>query len=435
MESRPIMSSALAVALEGLVQSHEEECSELYPATKLPIVTPPPRTALGRFLGFSDAAYEVQARLRGHILPSYRQWVQGWGDLDNANRMLECFRDVVVPQHDANELLPSVKLTMSSNSYSASIRLFEGEFISPLAEFLPAESRTVRFQVVLPEGQPRAVMVMAQGTADETFMYRRKTVAEPLSRRGVACILPMAPYYGHRRAHGQRLWFLRTFGELVTQVYGSCSEALVLLDWAHKQFPQALLGMSGLSMGAGIAYTVGAVARYDLAVSPLLACHSGSVIASGHLKHELALEALIPSAGPQDMSKEDVRQLVVDTLDAMAAPAVASVVENTWRKLGRKHVNFLCSTDDGLVPPESGIRTFEHARAHVDPEAELHWTPGGHISSCAGARWLFGGVVLRSFKRLARTFCQPDGCASVPSCKHADWLLKLDRSLTNKSAL
>jgi len=421
-----------AAVLQPLSQSNDEVRADLLESVQFPVVTPPPSTLLGRVLGLPDAAYPMQAWLRVQILPSWRQWVQGWGDIDNTNRMMQHFLESVVPQHDTAELLPRARLTISCDGSARCRRLLEGELTSPLAEFLPRESRQTKFQVVLPEGQPRAVVVLAQGTADETFIYRRKTVAEPLARHGVACILPMAAYYGPRRPNGQRLWYLRTFCELVNQVYASSSEALVLLDWAHKQFPQALLGMSGMSMGAGVAYTVGAIARYDLAVSPLLACHSASVLASGRLEHELALDALTPCAGgPQQTSKEEVKHLVIDTLDAMAAPAVASVVENTERKMGRKHLVFLCGADDGFVVPESGIKTFEHARVQIDPEAELHWTPGGHISSYAGARWLFADVILRSLERVARMYYRPGGCEYLQGCPHLAW----DRSKSLRSAL
>lgn len=374
------------------------------PASILPRAVPRP-TTLSWLLGLPDVAYGCQAYLKRYMAPSLRHWTGGWGDLTLAKKVFEESK-VQIATHNAGPEGFAGLVTLSEPvAASANLQVLEGSFGSPLKACLPEESVAVPFQAILPPGEPRAVVVICAGTGDESFLYRRKALAEPLAKHGIASLLPMMPFYGPRRRHGQRLFYLTTFCDIMVQCYAGCSENMALLDWARMRWPRALLGITGMSHGAGATFATALFANHNLAVAPLLIPTSPAVLATGSLEHELAFDALGAAtlARPTGPSWEEVRAIVVDTLETAVNPINnPELPPHPPRGAHIKCAVVVSALSDSFVLPEWSSTAFERVREKMDPDAELHWVPGGHVSSFAVARWAFTGHILKSFDRLER---------------------------------
>jgi hypothetical protein len=198
------------------------------------------------------------------------------------------------------------------------------------------------------------------------------------------------------------MFYLKTMSDLVLQCVVGCSENTCLLDWARVQYPNALLGIAGMSHGAGAAVATATHAHHDLAVVPLLVPSSPSVLATGSLEYELALDALGATRRQGAPTWDDVRNVVVDTLEDVLGPTGGDTVKPPARGTFTRCVVAACAANDGMVLPERGKAAIDRARDLLDPDAELHWVPGGHTSSFLLARWLFPKVILRSLRRLEK---------------------------------
>lgn len=153
-------------------------------------------------LGASDHLYPLTTRYKPAAL---RFFNDGFGDLDNLERSIDFFREWL--EADGPE---TTEINQLSTDFSRRQHTMSGSFSSPVAAFLPAESRDVPFTLLLPRGgPPRAVVLLLPGTADQTFLYRRLMFAPPLLNAGIACLIAQAPFYGERRPAGQVLHYLR----------------------------------------------------------------------------------------------------------------------------------------------------------------------------------------------------------------------------------
>jgi len=363
----------------------------------------PPSSRTGWLLGLLDAVYVVPSYLKKLCVPSLRHWTDGWGDLTSAKQVYSEARDILKLHAQGPQYYAAHVNIHNHSSCGEGCTVLKGSFKSPLQACLPEETAMVPFQAVLPPGEPWAVVVICAGTADETFLYRRKALAEPLLLHGVACLLPMMPFYGPRRRRGQRLFYLKTFMDLMLQCYAGASENNLLLDWARVHYPHALLGLVGMSHGAGAAVASAAYAHHDLAVVPLLLPTSPAVLATGSLEHDLALDALGAGHCQGAPSWDDVRDVVVDTLESAMGPEAGGEVSPPARGVFVRCVVAACAANDRFVLPEWGTKALNRVKETLDPEAELHWVPGGHVSSFLIARWLFIRLVLRGLLRLQQT--------------------------------
>ena len=118
-----------------------------------------------------------------------------------------------------------------------------GSFLSPLAEYLPPEARRARFQLIShaqPGAPVRGCVLHFAATADQTFVLRRRLLAEPLLRRGIVSLLLMPAYYGQRRPAGQALHLTRTLHDFCLLTHSMIAEGYSLMDW----LPAHLTGSS-----------------------------------------------------------------------------------------------------------------------------------------------------------------------------------------------
>lgn len=180
------------------------------------------------------------------------------------------------------------------------VRRWHGRFMSPTPE-LPVECKPGRFELLLPDTPHSAlgsvpVCVYLPGTGDEGFAFRR-WFALPLVRQGIGALILQTPFYGRRRAHGQRFCFLHTVTDQIRMNLGTVEESLGLLAWLQEQGP-APIGVMGYSQGGYTAAYVAATAKRALAVAIEAAGVCGGTVMSQHHVHRAvdwkALAATLP---------------------------------------------------------------------------------------------------------------------------------------------
>jgi len=366
---------------------------------------------LSWLLGLLDRLYCFPAIAKKYLLPFLRHWTYGWGDMEAVKKLPDVFCEAWKKHEQGPEFWGSqVQFpieNVDSKIASSANQVLHGTFQSPLHAFMPPACAQVPFEVVLPAGEPWAVVVLCAGTADDTYIYRRKAWAEPLLKHGVACILPTNCFYGPRQRKGQKLFFLNTFVDLVIQFHAGVTEGLVLLDWARLRFPKALLGISGMSFGGGTAWICAKLAQHDLAVVPMLAPASGAALASGALIHDLALECL---ADGGQMSHEEIVKTVIQLCEDRHSVCSFHVAWGRLASAGYKEKRKKCVTcvnaaHDGIVVPESSKKALEDMQRYMDPQTRCHWISGGHITCMVNPRRTVH-FVLEGLQRLERESAQ-----------------------------
>lgn len=142
-----------------------------------------------------------------------------------------------------------------------------GSFQSPLAGYLPIESREAKFELCLPEA-PRAVVLLFSGIGDQSRMFRRIMLARSLLQKRIGVLLITPPCYGERKPKDQWLHFLSSVESLLMQSMALNAETLVLLEWLRLFLPTTvLLGVCGLSWGGTMAACAGALWDGPIAIT------------------------------------------------------------------------------------------------------------------------------------------------------------------------
>jgi len=351
-------------------------------------------TYWSKALGFADtlASYGLQVK----PFPSHRFFTDGWGDLTRVDASRE-FTFGFVNDYNCRRL-PAIEIDLGKDVSVAGGLAREGHFETPMARFLPAEARDCAFELLVPHGPVRAVVIHFPGTGDQSYAFRRHALAAPLLSAGVASLLPMPAFYGSRRPQAQQMHYISTVSDFCLQSSAVIVEGLWLLDWAERQFPGALLCVTGLSWGGAMAGSIGSIARrQDLAIVPALPSGSPAVLVTGALRCEVAMASLAGGGSCEEAERELLDLLMaINITDLMASTAATA-----HGAVGSKVVLQVSAAHDAFVQPKDALELFEHLSPLDSSSGECAWVPGGHVSSFAAARALFPGRVLTALQRLA----------------------------------
>lgn len=250
----------------------------------------------------------------------------------------------------------------------------DATFPSPCSDDLPVGAGTARLRWLAPARATtgRAIVVLA-ASREEGFAWRER-IWGPLAReQGVDVLLLENPYYGARRAPGQRSASLATVADQLRMNLATIGEVAWLLRWLGRARPDARVAVTGFSMGGAIAALVGALVREDrpFAVVPVAAGLSPAPIYTvGLLARSVAWSALAREAG----GTENARRTLAELLDHASLGRLPSPVSSDAAIV-------VGCTRDGFVPRVETEALARHWRA------ELRWIEGGHVSGLAlGAR-------------------------------------------------
>eukprot|EP00928_Gymnodinium_smaydae_P082124 TRINITY_DN65535_c0_g1_i1.p1 TRINITY_DN65535_c0_g1~~TRINITY_DN65535_c0_g1_i1.p1 ORF type:complete len:401 (+),score=37.69 TRINITY_DN65535_c0_g1_i1:128-1330(+) len=273
-------------------------------------------------------------------------------------------------------------------------RIYDGTFLSPVADYLPEEVRTCHIRFVVPDGPVRGVVVHTAATNTEDYVSRQK-LAEPLVEHGIASIIMIVPYYGVRRAHGQTSSKLLTVADYQLQNLAVVYEGVAILRWLHAKYPWAPLGVTGISWGGAMAACIGVASRMSVACVPCLGSTSPAVMVTGIINWQLDWRKLMDEqAHTLEQSKSaleaEFRGITLQTLvDTAPSPKVTipSMVQ-------------VSALDDYFVEAWEGQELYD-ALSRACKRHSLRWVDGGHVASFVRADADFITAIVKAFDDMA----------------------------------
>jgi dienelactone hydrolase len=297
---------------------------------------------------FLDLAFGFAAR-------APRFFADGWGD-----RVL-C--DTMDPDALAGRKIPLLPVALRRPRKEHGGFLFEGTFESP-EERLPECARIARVRMLLPDGDPRAVVVHLAASGDQGFALRLRFAA-PLLARGIGAIVLENAFYGSRRPPTQVGPAVRSISDLQLMGAATFQEGRALLRWIRDTLGVPLAGVTGFSMGGQMAAMVAAATPFPVAVVPIAAtCSPDSALRDGVLRHVAHWAALAADGEDAEATRKTLcahlARFSVTRLPPPACTDAAIVVG---------------ASADGVVPPAEATKISEHWGA------ELRWLPAGHVSA------------------------------------------------------
>ncbi len=301
-----------------------------------------------------------------------RFFADGWGDVDG---LLAAGPGWAGPDPPAPAEIQWVKERRQDGAFIRTGH-FESSYGAP---GFPDVCRRAYLEWILPPGAgpDTPICLHFAATGDEGFERRRRAMALPLLRHGIASLLLENPYYGLRRPAGQRGKFLRSFADLWRMGSATVEEGRALLGWLEAQgFTR--LGVTGISMGGHMAAGTAALWPGPLATACCITPHSAQVIfTEGILKRQVAWEVM--GAAPDPV--ERVRGLLAVTdlcsLPPPRRPDAAVIVA------GRR---------DAYIPAYSPVRLQRHW-----PGSVLRWLDSGHVTAFLFHRRTFVRAVREAF--------------------------------------
>jgi hypothetical protein len=303
----------------------------------------------------------------------------GWGDLPLLERLA---REGIV-QTPA----PAIRIDWEPSRDAPGAVLQAGSFASPFTGAgFPEASRTAYVERILPRGADARtpVCVHFAATGDEGFERRRRTLALPLAREGIGSLLLENPFYGRRRPPDQHGKMLNRFSDLWAMGGATVLEGRALVRWLGEAGCERI-GVSGVSMGGGMAAQVGVLAERPVAIASFITPNSASaVFTEGVLKHYLAWDVLNRQLDGRGPAIEFMRKLLdlsdLRRLPPPARPAAAFLV---------------AARKDAYIPPAAAKRLHAHW-----PGSHLQWLNTGHIGAFLFHRRTFIAAIRSAFARV-----------------------------------
>jgi dienelactone hydrolase len=323
---------------------------------------------------FLDLAFGFAAR-------GPRFFADGWGD-----RVL-C--DTMDPVAMAGHPIPILPVALGLPKKAHGGFLFEGTFESPETR-LPECSRMARIRMLLPDGDPRAVVLHLAASGDQGFALRLRFAA-PLLERGIGTIVLENAFYGSRRPPNQVGPAVRSISDLHLMGSATFQEGRALLRWIRDTLGVQLAGVTGFSMGGQLAAMVAAATPFPVAVVPIAApCSPDSALREGVLRHVAHWAALAAKGEDAEAARE---ALCVHLSRFSIANLPAPVCTDAAIVVG--------ASGDGVVPPAEARRIAEHWGA------ELRWLPAGHVSAVLRHQGEMREAIADAVDRLARSLDLP----------------------------
>jgi hypothetical protein len=181
----------------------------------------------------------IRTALKATYQNDKKFFARGWGNLE----CIEHFKDM--RKKNSNESgrfrrnldlfsKPSIKWNWESKNDTYVIK--EGQFTSPIQEFLPEESKQVTFQLILPiKEEPSPIAFILPPTADHSFFLRRTRLSIPLVKEGIGSLLIESPLYGNRKPKEQIRSHLLHVSDLVLMGAALVSECNSLMNWLQME--------------------------------------------------------------------------------------------------------------------------------------------------------------------------------------------------------
>ena len=362
---------------------------------------------------------------------------EGWGDLALAHavarRSLEYF-DPTRPTNERKNSLAVIQWSASTTAdagYGVGIVRQDATFESPFADFLPPESRTVRFARLRPSGTGDAsgtsvkrtrlaVLLPCTGDVDEWY---RRSIARELLESGVECVIPTIAYYGERKPEKQWRHVLRSVAEAKIQLSVTPIEMMALINAlrseASSEGRELEMCIAGVSLGGTMsALTAIALANQggDAAANTAVCCVAGAndctPYTEGSIETRLAWDVLCEQLPEKDEDVDASCWGVSSTHDAsMKERARGALLEammelNMSTLVAEKSVRaavFVTAKDDRFVghTTEKFAQTLQ-TMAMDEAGYFREDFDGGHLQFIVGRKHVIAPSIKRAFDLIER---------------------------------
>jgi Alpha/beta hydrolase domain containing 18 len=252
--------------------------------------------------------------------------------------------------------------------------------------------------ITIPIQNDTRIVLQTAATGDHGFENRRKNIAIPLAENySIASVILEIPYYGCRKPEHQIRHFLPEFIDLYSQGRTTVEESRSLLAWLHHDCGFTRLGVTGISMGGSVSGIVARVATFPIAVCTFIGSHSPApvftrrLISRGLPWSELAREM-------EFESEEHAIDAVEDFLDQVGIHSLP--LNDTPIAMVQ-----VSGVHDHFIGKESSERLYQELSNQIGPDgtyAEMHWLPGGHVSSVVFFMSRYRDAIKSSFDILDR---------------------------------
>ncbi|MBI41113.1 MAG: hypothetical protein CMF59_16065 [Leptospiraceae bacterium] len=202
---------------------------------------------------------------------------EGWGDPELLRYLLK--RDISVTK---GRKVKPIRVQQGPARKISNGRLSEGSFESPYEfrwkrkENLPDFAKKARFLLLEPEQETRSLVIHFAATGDEGYS-RRKRIALPLLKEGMAQLILENPYYGSRRNPEQKKAVLPTVLSLMRMSRAAQDEGIALARYFRKQGYEKIM-MTGISMGGYVAAAAGREINFPVKICCLVPSHSAAPV-------------------------------------------------------------------------------------------------------------------------------------------------------------
>lgn len=209
---------------------------------------------------------------------------EGWGNPELLRHLLK--KDTSVLE---NRRIPTIDVNFqeqgqgkeSGKGRKGKYRVVSGQFESPYQyrwkrkETLPDFTRTARFELLEPEN-PRGLILHFAATGDEGYS-RRRLIARPLLKHGLASLILENPYYGSRRNPSQKEAIMPDVLTLLRMSRAAQDEGIALARYFRKQGHKNIM-MTGISMGGYVAASAGREIEFPVRICSLVPSHSAAPV-------------------------------------------------------------------------------------------------------------------------------------------------------------
>ncbi|XXF75240.1 alpha/beta hydrolase family protein [Myxococcaceae bacterium GXIMD 01537] len=290
------------------------------------------------------------------LLGRERLFAEGWGD-EELLAGLEARGVELVPR----AAVPDVRWGRSSGAGALPHPVSDGTFDSPSTN-LPSEVRTAHVRRIGQNGRSACVVLAA--SREEGFRLRTWLYG-PLVKEGVDLFLLENPFYGVRRAQGQRGASVSTVSEHLQMNLASIEEARALVAYA-RELGYRRVALAGYSMGGFMAALAATAIEAPIGVAVLAGGASPApVFTRGSLSLSVDSGALARS--PYDASSAPQRLWrLFDAACATRRPAPALPTAAV----------IVAPARDGFVP----LAEAEALHSHW-PGSELRVIDAGHVTA------------------------------------------------------
>ena len=239
-------------------------------------------------------------------------------------------------------------------------------------------------------------MIHLPGTGDEYFTARKFLLAYPLAvKYNIVSIILQVPFYGARRAEGQKSYGLDLVEHTASQILGIVAEANSIVKWLYEDLHHnGSVGFTGISFGGAMTALSSLACPYPhVAVGHVPSNSRYDTFVNGGLSRTVAWDKV-----EEGRVKVEELLAMINTNDFIERHLLAPVNSKRKFPFPRRVYQQLTAYDDYYVPLLSGMTLYEGmSKLPQLLHHELEMIYGGHISAIALHRQQYMESIDRAF--------------------------------------